>query len=105
MEGCVMGNFPDVVFKCEIEHYIYPNKNPWVQAPYLVHTHKDVYWCDTVEEVLEVLSQDMGKPFIKFVKPRVTVYPLTSKRWCCDFARGTNGWNHDGDCPNFVTCY
>lgn len=26
-------------------------------------------------------------------------------KWCCDFARKTNGWNHDSPCKNFVVCY
>ena len=27
------------------------------------------------------------------------------KKWCCAFARSTNGWNHDCHCANYVVCY
>ena len=24
------------------------------------------------------------------------------KVWCCDFAKSSNGWNHNEKCPNWV---
>jgi len=25
--------------------------------------------------------------------------------WCCDFARGSNGWQHDANCKNWTLTY
>lgn len=45
--------------KVDVEVYEKYGKGEWAQAKYLVHGMSDVFWLDSLEEVLEIIRNDL----------------------------------------------
>ena len=51
------------VYIVDVEIYTKKDRdnNEWIQGSYLVHGLSDVFWVDTIEEVLKIIKNDLMK--------------------------------------------